>query len=305
MCNFSVIIPVYNTKKYLKECIGSILKQSNQSFEIILINDGSTDSSDIICNAYKSNSKFRIIHQDNSGPSSARNRGLDIAKGKYIMFMDSDDYLCDENTLSEFNNIFKEEQCDIIYGVYHGFVDANYKTCTYEIYPKELKVTNEETKDLNTDEVVELLFERENYYVSPTIKIYNRNFLERNKFRFKLDIYLEDEEWTPRILLNSSKISFYNKAFYKRRIREGSIVTSTSDDMLLKKIKDMLVIAKEMTKYTEEECKNEKLKTIFKDYYDKFYIGCRNLYNVIENKEIKAKAKEAITESVNVQFDSH
>ena len=151
------------------------------------------------------------------------------------MFMDSDDYLSDTNTISDFVSIFEEHDCDIIYGTYKGFVDNEYKSCTYEIYPKILKVDNTQTKNLITEEVVQLLFDNGNYYSSPTIKIYKREYLESYGFRFKLNIYHEDEEWTPRILLNCKKIYFYNKDLYMRRIREESIITTTNDEKRLKK----------------------------------------------------------------------
>ena len=91
----SIIIPVYNVEKYLKKCIDSILMQSYTDYEVILIDDGSTDSSGTLCDNYQSNARFRIIHQTNKGVSSARNKGLSIAAGEYILFVDPDDWLSD------------------------------------------------------------------------------------------------------------------------------------------------------------------------------------------------------------------
>ncbi|BCZ48706.1 hypothetical protein psyc5s11_47730 [Clostridium gelidum] len=161
-----------------------------------MIDDGSTDRSGEICDLYqKKEPRIKVIHQDNEGPSKARNYGLNIAAGKYVMFMDSDDYLSDTNIISDFVSIFEEHDCYIIYGTYKGFVDNEYKSCTYDIYPKILKVDNTQTKNLITEEVVQLLFDNGNYYSSPTIKIYKREYLESYGFRFKLNIYHEDEEW--------------------------------------------------------------------------------------------------------------
>ena len=90
----SFIIPVYNTEKYLEECINSILDQINDKCEIILIDDGSTDNSGLICDSYAAiNHEIKVVHQENRGLAAARNIGLDHANGEYIAFVDSDDYL--------------------------------------------------------------------------------------------------------------------------------------------------------------------------------------------------------------------
>lgn len=295
MYDFSVIIPIFNTKNYLKQCIDSILSQDNKNVEIILIDDGSTDGSGEICDLYqKKEARIKVVHQINAGPSKSRNCGISIATGKYVMFMDSDDFLANNNVISDFVSIFEENSCDVIYGVYKGFIDNDYKACTYKIYPKVLKIDNTQIKGLSTEEVVQLLFDNGNYYSSPTIKIYKREYLESNKFRFKPNIYLEDEEWTPRILLNCKKIYFYNKEFYMRRIREESIMTTINDEKLLKKIIDMIEIASDMIKYTETNCKSGKLRNTFREYYKGFKIGYIRLSNEINDPTIKFKAKVII-----------
>ena len=116
---------------------------------------------------------------------------------------------------------------------------------------KVLKIDNIQTKKLNIEQIVQLLFDNGNYYSSSTIKIYKREYLENNGFRFKENIYHEDEEWTPRILLNCKKIYFYNKKFYMRRIREETIMTTVNDEKRLKKIVSMIEIENYMIKYTE------------------------------------------------------
>ena len=90
----SIVIPVYNVENYLIQCLDSVVSQTYEFLEIILVNDGSTDRSGEICNKYAENDKrIKVFHLDNSGSAEARNKGLDIATGKYVMFLDSDDYL--------------------------------------------------------------------------------------------------------------------------------------------------------------------------------------------------------------------
>ena len=92
--SISIIIPVYNVESYLERCVDSVLAQTFEDFEVILVNDGSTDNSPEICDEYLTvDNRIKIIHKDNGGLSSARNSGLDIAKGRYIMFVDSDDWI--------------------------------------------------------------------------------------------------------------------------------------------------------------------------------------------------------------------
>ena len=92
----SIIIPVYNVKKYLLRCIRSILKQKYRNFEVILVDDGSDDGSGLLCDKLKTrDSRIRVIHKENGGMSSARNVGIEFARGEYITFVDSDDYISD------------------------------------------------------------------------------------------------------------------------------------------------------------------------------------------------------------------
>lgn len=109
----SIIVPIYNVEKYLKRCIDSILKQTYKELEIILVDDGSTDSSGLICEEYKENeNRIKVIHKNNGGLSSARNAGLDIATGAYLTFIDSDDWIA-ENHIEQIMNALEAKSADI------------------------------------------------------------------------------------------------------------------------------------------------------------------------------------------------
>ena len=112
---FSIIIPVYNVEQYLRECVESILMQSCDDYEIILVDDGSSDKSGKICDKYsEKNNKIKVVHKENGGLSSARNAGIKIAIGKYIIFIDSDDYYDDKNLLFNSKNIFAKNNADML-----------------------------------------------------------------------------------------------------------------------------------------------------------------------------------------------
>ncbi len=113
---FSVLIPVYNTSKYLKECVESVLSQSEQDFEIVLTDDGSTDNSGAMCDEYanKYPGKIRVIHKNNEGLMMTRRRGFKEARGDYFICLDSDDYLCDSDALKKIKKIIVEKSCDLV-----------------------------------------------------------------------------------------------------------------------------------------------------------------------------------------------
>lgn len=119
MPRLSIIVPVYQAKEYLEKCINSILEQSFVDFELILVDDGSDDGCERICNDYaKKDERVKIIRQENQGVSSARNTGLDYATGKYIAFVDADDWV-EKDLFEESINAIEKSKADILY---HGFV---------------------------------------------------------------------------------------------------------------------------------------------------------------------------------------
>ena len=122
----SIIVPIYNVEKYLDRCIQSILNQSYENLEIILVDDGSPDRSSEICDEYrKSDQRIKVVHKENGGLSDARNAGLILAKGKYIIFLDSDDYI--EHTMVEdaVTVLEKNDSDIVIWGYYADFVDED------------------------------------------------------------------------------------------------------------------------------------------------------------------------------------
>lgn len=129
---FSIIIPVYNTEKYLERCLDSVLGQNYKEIEIILINDGSKDNSLKICEKYKKRfSEIVLIDQENQGLGAARNRGIENSNGEYLIFLDSDDYV-EKDSLKAADNIVKRESYDLIavmwnhYDLKENFLSRNY-----------------------------------------------------------------------------------------------------------------------------------------------------------------------------------
>ena len=112
---FSVIVPVYGVEKYIDQCVQSLLIQTYKNYELILVDDGSPDNCGQICDQYaEKDNRIRVVHKKNGGLSSARNAGLDIAKGEYVIFLDSDDFWDDAEALSGINRNLSESKADVL-----------------------------------------------------------------------------------------------------------------------------------------------------------------------------------------------
>lgn len=144
--NVSVIVPVYNVQDYLAKCIDSVLSQTYEDFELILVNDGSKDSSPEICDGYlQKDARIKVIHKENGGLSSARNAGLDVAKGKYIYFLDSDDYI-EPMLLEKTITVMEQQQCDwVAFGMIKEDTLGNHIE-NIAFKPIQLKITTEEER---------------------------------------------------------------------------------------------------------------------------------------------------------------
>lgn len=220
----SVIIPIYNVEKYLHQCIDSVIGQSFQDLEIILVNDGSPDNCLNICEEYKSiDNRIKVIHKENGGLSDARNAGLKIATGKYVTFLDSDDFWEGKDSLEKCVQIVEDQtDLDIL------FFDAlrYYEEKNLKIFGDKLL----DRKEINTkskEDVLKYLVEITDVRVSACTKIINREFLIQNDLYFKKGIYSEDVEWFLRVLLYAKSYDYANIYMYiYRKNRMGSITNT-------------------------------------------------------------------------------
>ena len=202
---FSVIIPVYNVEKYLNKCIDSILIQSYSNYEIILINDGSTDTSPDICLKYiKNNKKIRYITQENKGLSEARNSGLRVATGDYILFIDSDDFYDDNYFLEKLSNRLLSKKTDILNFSYKKVDLINNKSTSY--FNKKLTLGNIESEF----DIVNYISKNRLYIASACNKAINAELFKNNDLFFRKDIFSEDIEWCARLLHYAKTIDFIN-----------------------------------------------------------------------------------------------
>lgn len=260
----SVIVPVYNVENYIQECISSILSINIDDMEVIVVDDGSTDKSIPKIKEIQ-DSRIKIISQKNKGLSGARNTGLDLAKGKYVYFIDSDDYIQSPEVILEMIDLAETNNLDCVMGNGYYYWDKNTKR---KIYNGEKKPRNSIIEDID-DYIIHSL--KNNYYQDMVwLNIYNRNILEKNKLKFSEGHYHEDIDWTTKILLNVTKIGYVDNEFYIYRQRQGSITKDTKK--LLKLSKDKIYMAKEI--YTlSSKLKNLELKNTLQGRASELYFA--------------------------------
>lgn len=215
----SVIVPVYNTEQYLERCIDSILRQSYRNFELILIDDGSTDGSRALCEqAQSADSRIVLLTQENSGASAARNAGLRAAKGQYIVFVDSDDFVA-SSYLADLHAAAKSRDFDI---VQCSLVHTNEKTLNALQIPAR-KTAREITK--------EQALNRRLYKVSVCGKIYSAALL--NGFQFREGNIYEDDASYYVFIANASRIALLDEPLYYYYMSENSVMRNDKADKSL------------------------------------------------------------------------
>lgn len=211
MLKVSVIVPVYNVEQYLGKCIDSILRQTFQDFELILVDDGSTDRSSEICDHYaEQDQRILAIHKENGGLSSARNAGFKEAKGEYTLFVDSDDTI--RNTLLDDTVLIAErEKADM---VIFNFASVDCHGTVLADFP--LNIPSDRVFNLsNCPDVL---------VASPTAwnKLYRRSFLLNTGLQFPEGVWYEDLRTTPKLLACADRIYYYNRVEYYYLYRTGS-----------------------------------------------------------------------------------
>ena len=234
----SIIVPVYNVSKYLEKCLDSLLSQDLTSveYEIIIVNDGSTDNSLEIAQKYADlNSNVYVLTQANGGLSAARNTGIKQAVGKYIQFVDSDDYL-EPNILRKLIDKAERDNLDVLRFNYQN-VNEHYQI--YEPY-KEHKPFVDYSDAITNGEA--FLNERLGYACYAWQFMIKSYLLNDEHNYFKYGIYFEDTEWTPRMLVQANRVSSTNLMVYNYLLREGSITKSVTKEKKLKVLTDKLLL---------------------------------------------------------------
>ena len=234
----SVVIPVYNVERFLNEFVDSFLNQTYSDFEIILVDDGSTDGSGKLCDDYLSvDNRIKVIHRENGGLSAARNTGMDAATGDYIYFLDSDDYI-ESVTFEHLVHTAKTDDADIVFfDGYIFYTDCEDDGNTYGYTRK---------KHYQTDTgktVLEELLINEEYRTAVPLTFYKAHYLQKSIIRFYEGILHEDELFTFQTFIANGTVAHCHEKLYARRIRPASIMTASSNE---RRYTSMLAIYNEL-----------------------------------------------------------
>lgn len=273
----SIIVPVYNVEKYIKKCIESLLIQTLNNIEIIVVNDGTKDKSIEVVEKFN-DSRIKIINKDNGGLSSARNVGINVAMGKYIAFVDSDDFIAFNNAYEEMINIANKYNSDIVVGNanrYYNDMKIVEMNKINSIFLK--KITTGENYLINS-------ISTKRIFAPVWLNLYKKDFIMNNNLYFKEGILHEDELFSPQIFLKANKVGLYDKNFYNYRQREGSIMYSSTNKE--QRIKDMFNICLSLNEI-KNTLSNDKSKMAVSNYISYLVLSVAYRYKAKVPQEIK------------------
>lgn len=268
----SIIIPFYNVEKYIAKCIDSILTQTFTDFECILVNDGSPDNSPEICNEYaKKDERIKVIHKENGGVSSARNAGLNIAQGKWITFVDSDDWINDNYLKIMYDNAIKYD-CDLsICGMQEFNEDGNI-TKKNELFPVMCFDKNNAKKTL---------LDFKYFTTSAVCKLVKTKYIRENEIIFDIAIKIcEDGLFWFEIIDKIDKIVYDSTPCYNYLRQENS---ATCSENAVKNYMNVFAATKKMAELE----KNRSVKRKIKSY--EVSIANNWCYSMVKNKSFNKK----------------
>ena len=274
---FSIIVPVYNVEEYLIECIDSVLRQTFADFEFILVDDGSTDQSGKICDEYaQKDDRIKVIHKENGGLSDARNIGTSVSMGEYIIYIDSDDYIC--------SNYFLQR----IYDKAQGGADVIcYK---YKKYFENSKKFSEINSSFSGLDSLDTFYDRLKHFVSTDTfncsawsKAVRADVIKDNKIEFKKGLTGEDQDWYFYVLMYSKSIEGIDEDFIIYRQRIASITRSLKN----KNIEDCMYIVDKWQKNILGSDMEKEYKEAFLNMVAVYYCNLLICYTLVKNKSKK------------------
>lgn len=279
----SVIIPVYNVEKYLRACLDSVMNQTFDNYEVIIVNDGSTDNSGQIAEEYKNKySNINLIHQENKGLGGARNTAIEVAKGEYILFVDSDDTIHLDTLKLLYDNITKTN-ADLVFFGFQIVAEDGTIIKTEKGFEKEIP-TLEQNPQLLMD-----------WPIACNKLIRSELFLETN-IRFPDRAWYEDLRTIPKLYLHAQTIGFIEQPLYFYLKRKGSITNAIKADRLVEivdAVDDLLDYFKKQGAYDKYKDELEFIAT-----YHAFYLGSVRVAQVDRKHHLLPDLKKYIEKKV-------
>lgn len=288
----SIVIPIYNSEIYLSETLKSIKKQTYPFIEVIMIDDGSTDSSLTICKQYLNDRRFKLIQQKNEGAPSARNNGLKNAKGDYIIFFDSDDIM-KENSIEQMVNLIEQSKSDLLISNYGLLIDGTYTNYDYLHYKKVKKIN-------------------QLFFISPfpINKLYKTSFLKQNNIVFDNVKIGQDFNFFLKTLPLIKKYTFLNILTTYYRITPNSISRKYNSNILdIVKSKEYIEIFykqnnihKNYFQYLYRTYLNHLLTQLNKLFLFESFVESKKCFYVLNKEFISTIHKISILNKLNISF---
>ena len=292
----SIIIPFYNVAPYIKRCLDSVLNQTYINYEVLLINDKTPDNSQEIVDKFllenkESASKFRVVkHIENKGLSGARNTGIEEAKGDYLFFIDSDDYI-DSKCIENHVKIITKEQADVTFGSYHKFKEGGEIEMTLALGTMEGSATG-----------IEQLTKKNPffyYYVNAWNKLFKKSFIKENNLQFEERLFAEDLMFLFMVLTKDQKVAFASEAYYYYYLGNTSSIMNNLSE---KSLKDYQYIINKMVSTTNELYSNNKFKLLnFRKFINYYIIDAYK--NTSESQDLKGNIKTETLSNLKKKFN--
>ncbi len=234
----SIIVPIYNVEQYLAECLDSLVNQTLKDIEIICVNDGSPDNSaDIVREYIQADSRIKLIEQENRGLSGARNTGLKVAKGEYVYFMDSDDWL-ESGAMDICYQVAVTKGVDVVFFDAIAFKDGVDDDVgdMPDDYNRALALSEVANKRIRAKKLFMQMINNSTMRSSVCLNFIKRKLLLENRLYFEEGLIHEDELFTPQLYALASTMMYIPCMFFHRRVRPGSIMTSVKIEKTLESL---------------------------------------------------------------------
>lgn len=294
MPKVSVIVPVYNTEKYLDKCLDSLVNQTLEDIEIIIVNDGSTDNSEVIIKQYEKKfpNKIRYFKKDNEGIASARNFGIEHSNGNYVAFVDSDDFV-DKELFFNLDQ-YMQRKIDII----------KYKLSILKLESNEsIKIGGPIFDEISGEEAFNRMFSGGDVlFESPCLYLFSRKYLIENKFKFLENTYHEDFGLIPLIILKAKTVKSTDIYGYYYIQSNNSITRNENYDKTYKKAYDLFLHYDNMISMLENCNVNKKSKDNMKIYFtNSILLKVKELNNDDKKKFIKEIKKRKLISNIKIR----
>ncbi len=287
MIRFSIIVPVYNVKPYLRQCIDSVLHQTYGNFELILVDDGSTDGSGEICDQYaKEDLRTVVLHQENGGPSKARNMGIKIAAGDYLVFLDSDDFWERTDALAMMREEISKYHPDVLL-----IKSSKYLQDSDRLEANLDKRSSSDLMGKNYAEQLKYCVEAQLFDTCAWNKVFSMRMIENDELLFTEGIIAEDIDWTARLSLAATSLAILEKPVHVYRKGRVGAITST---LKYKNLVDTKESIERCIVYVKDRELSDCMKEAYYGYVAYRYVIWLAEYEAVSDERKKCLLKEML-----------